>query len=223
MAAQGGTEPEPADAIKLLAPEAFRTQERAVTEDDYARVAERHPGVQRAAARLRWTGSWYTMYLIVDRLAGRPLDQAFRDELLQFMERYRLAGYDLELADPVFVPLDIALAVCVRPGYFASDVEQALLAVLGSGPNERGEPGFFHPDRFSFGQALALSRLIEAAMRVIGVASIEVLRFQRWGKPADAEIADGRILAAPLEVLRLDNDPNFPENGRLKFDMRGGV
>jgi hypothetical protein len=223
MAAQGGTEPEPADAIKLLAPEAFRTQERAVTEDDYARVAERHPGVQRAAARLRWTGSWYTMYLIVDRLAGRPLDQAFRDELLQFMERYRLAGYDLELADPVFVPLDIALAVCVRPGYFASDVEQALLAVLGSGRNERGEPGFFHPDRFSFGQALALSRLIEAAMRVTGVASIEVLRFQRWGKPGDAEIADGRILASPLEVLRLDNDPNFPENGRLKFDMRGGV
>jgi hypothetical protein len=223
MAAQGGAEPEGADAIKLLAPEAFRNQERAVTEDDYARVAERHPGVQRAAARLRWTGSWYTMFLIVDRLAGRTLDEDFRGELLQFMERYRLAGYDLDLADPVFVPLDITLAVCVRAGYFASDVEQALLGVLGSGRNERGDPGFFHPDRFSFGQGLALSRLIEAAMGVTGVGSIEVLRFQRWGKPADGEVAAGRIAAAPLEVLRLDNDPNFPENGRLKFDMRGGT
>jgi hypothetical protein len=218
MAAQGGAEPEGADAIKLLAPEAFRNQERAVTEDDYARVAERHPGVQRAAARLRWTGSWYTMVLTVDRFAGRALDDEFRAGLLQFMERYRLAGYDLDLADPVFVPLDITLAVCVRAAYFAKDVEQALLAVFSS-----GEAGFFSPDRFSFGQALPLSRLIEAAMGVTGVGSIEVLRFQRWGKPAEGEIAEGRIAAAPLEVLRLDSDPNFPENGRLKFDMRGGT
>jgi hypothetical protein len=223
MAAEGGADPEPADAVKLLAPEAFRTQERAVTEDDYARVAERHPGVQRAAARLRWTGSWHTVYLTVDRLGGKPLDDAFRAELLQFMERYRLAGHDLELSDPVFVALDVALVVCVLPGYFAASVKQALLRTLGSARDPSGARGFFDPDNFTFGRPLLLSRLLEAAIGVAGVASIEVLRLQRWGRLPDGEIASGRIDAAPLEVLRLDNDPNFPENGRLELDLRGGI
>ena len=35
---------------------------------------------------------------------------------------------------------------------------------------------------------------------------------------------DGRTeLAAATEVLRLDNDPNAPENGRLELQMFGGL
>jgi len=26
----------------------------------------------------------------------------------------------------------------------------------------------------------------------------------------------------PLEIARLDNNPSFPENGKLTLDMRGG-
>jgi hypothetical protein len=63
LSARGGQDPEPIAHAKLLAPVAFRTQERAVTEDDYAAAAERHPDVQRAAATRRWTGSWYTMFI----------------------------------------------------------------------------------------------------------------------------------------------------------------
>ncbi|WP_426105204.1 putative baseplate assembly protein [Massilia sp. TSP1-1-2] len=223
LAAVGGVDPEPADAIKLLAPEAFRVQERAVTEDDYARVAERHPEVQRALARLRWTGSWYTMVVIVDRLGGKPLDAAFRAAMLEHLERFRLAGHDLDLAAPVFVALDIALLVCVAPGFFSAPVEKALYQALGAGRDANGQAGFFHPDHFTFGDPLSVSRLIAAAMQVSGVASIEVLRFQRWGKPADHEIENARIQAAPLEVLRLDNDPSFPENGHLMLTMCGGI
>lgn len=223
LPAQGGAEPESGDAVKLFAPEAFRTQERAVTEDDYARAAERHPQVQRAAARLRWTGSWYTVFVSLDRKGGQPLDAAFREEILQHLERFRLAGYDLDLSEPVYVPLEIELAICVLPGYFAASIKQELLRRLGSGRDELGRSGFFHPDAFSFGQGLALSQLIEAVHSVTGVASVEVQAFRRWGKTANDEIENGLIGAAALEVLRLDNDPNFPENGRLRLDMRGGL
>lgn len=223
LAAQGGEEPESADAVKLYAPESFRSQERAVTEDDYARIAERHPDVQQAAARLRWTGSWYTMYVSVDRRGGKPLDAPFRSDLLAFMDRFRLAGYDLDLADPVFVPLDIELKVCVLPGYFAAAVKLALLRRLGSGEDDLAQLGFFHPDNFSFGDALPLSRLVAAALSVSGVASLDIGRFQRWGKAPNQEIENAILPAAPLEVLRLDNDPNFPENGRLVLTMRGGL
>ena len=223
LPAQGGADPESADAVKLQAPEAFRTQERAVTEDDYARTAERHPQVQRAAARLRWTGSWYTMFVSIDRKGGAPLDEEFRALMLAHLDRYRLAGYDLDLRDPAFVPLDIELGICVLPGYIAAAVKQSLLLRLSNGLDAQVQPAFFHPDHFSFGTGLALSALVEAAQAVTGVASVDVVRFQRWGRTPNKERDEGLIPAASLEVLRLDNDPNFPENGRLTLRMRGGL
>ena len=223
LPAQGGADPESPDAIKLQAPEAFRTQERAVTEDDYARMAERHPQVQRAAARLRWTGSWYTMFVSIDRKGGAPLDDEFRALMLTHLDRYRLAGYDLDLRDPAFVPLDIELGICVLPGYIAAAVKQSLLLRLSKGLDAQGQAAFFHPDHFSFGTGLALSALVEAAQGVTGVASVDVIRFQRWGRTPNKERDEGLMPAAPLEVLRLDNDPNFPENGRLTLRMRGGL
>ncbi|CAD5108255.1 putative baseplate assembly protein [Zestomonas carbonaria] len=223
LPAVGGAEEESADAIRLFAPEAFRGQERAVTEDDYARVAERHPQVQRAAARLRWTGSWYSVYISLDRRGGLPLDAEFRTEILRHLERYRLAGYDLDISEPIYVPLDVELVICVLPGYFAAAVKLALLKRLGTEVDALGRRGFFHPDHFTFGQPLALSRLIESVQGVTGVASLEVPRFQRWGKVANRELEDGVVKTGALEVLRLDNDPNFPENGRLQLTMRGGL
>src|SRR5690606_9179672 len=178
-AARGGAAPESASAMRLYAPEPCRSQERAVTEEDYARVAEPQPQVQRAAARLRWTGSWYSMYISLERRDGLPLDDDFRRQMLLHLERYRLAGYDLDLSEPIYAPLDIELNVCVLPGYFAAAVKRALLERLGSGTDALGRSGFFHPNHFSFGEPLALSQLIEAVQAVTGVASLDVVRFQR--------------------------------------------
>ena len=232
LPATGGAEPETAARVRALAPEAFRTQERAVTDDDYARAAERHPQVHRAVARLRWTGSWYTVFVSVDRRGGLPVDAAFRALMLAHLDRYRLTGHDLDIRPPVTVALDIWLKVCVLPGYFAVQVQQQLLRRLGSGSilGGGGGPdsvvdglGYFHPDHFSFGQGLALSTLVAAAQDVTGVGLVEVTRLQRWGRPAAGELGAGFLPAAQLEVLRLDNDPNFPENGRLRLFMLGGL
>ena len=111
LPATGGDDPEPLERVRLHAPQAFRTQERAVTEADYAAVAQRHPEVQRAAATRRWTGSWYTMFLTIDREGGLPIDAAFETDLRAFLERFRMAGVDLEIDAPRFVALDIALTV----------------------------------------------------------------------------------------------------------------
>ena len=46
-----------------------------------------------------------------------------------------MAGYDVEVNSPVFVPLDLVLSVCVKSGYFRSDVKRSLLTgVQQSGP-----------------------------------------------------------------------------------------
>jgi hypothetical protein len=134
-----------------------------------------------------------------------------------------MAGVDVEVDGPVFVPLDIALEVCVQPGYFRSHVKQALLAAFSNQLLPGGRRGFFHPDAFTFGQSLYISKLVEATLAVPGVASLVVARFQRWGRRAGSELADGVIAPAHLEILRLDNDPSFPENGRIEFVMSGGL
>src|SRR5207237_788573 len=74
LPARGGIDPESLEHVRQSAPVAFRTLERAVTPDDYATVAERHPEVQRAQATVRWTGPSRTVLLTIDRLGGRPPD-----------------------------------------------------------------------------------------------------------------------------------------------------
>lgn len=225
LPATGGVDAESLDHAKADAPQAFRTQERAVTAEDYQRVTELHPEVQRAKAQFRWTGSWLTVFITVDRLSGKAVDgdPVFAADLLRHLDRYRMAGYDLELLDPVFAPLDLKLFVCVKPASFKSDVRQALNSLFSNRALASGEPAFFHPDRFSFGDSLFLSRVVAAAMAVEGVASVELQRFQRQNRKAAGELAAGVIAAGAMEILRLDNDPNFPERGKIEFVLEGGL
>jgi hypothetical protein len=230
LPARGGQEPESIELVRLYAPQAFRTQERAVTEADYAAAAERHPEVQKAAATRRWTGSWHTMFVTVDRKYGEEVDGPFREEMIRFLDRFRLAGYDLEVDSPLFVPLDIALTVCVAPDHFRGTVKQALLETFSNHDLSDGRRGFFHPDNFTFGTTVYLSKVIAAAMEVPGVKWVDAddtppkrNRFRRWGRESAGEVADGRILLGRLEIARLDNDPSQPENGKIEFFMQGGL
>lgn len=228
LPASGGVDPQPLEEAILYAPQAFRRQQRAVTARDYADRVTQAPGVQRAVATRRWTGSWYTMFITVDPRAGvapgpaGTLDPAFEARLADFVESYRLAGHDLEFDAPRYVSLDVTLHVCTRPGYFIDDVERRLLQVFGADRLADGRTGFFHADRFSFGEPVYLSAVIAAAMQVPGVAYVAPLRFQRLGRPAAGEIDSGRIAMGRLEIARLDNDPNAPEHGRMQFQVEPG-
>jgi len=223
LAAQGGVDAETIEQTRVAAPSAFRVQERAVTAEDYAASALRcEMGVQRAAATFRWTGSWRTVFVTVDRLGGQKVDADFERDLRLCLERFRMAGHDLEVDDPRLISLDIAMTVCVKPGYFASDVKAALLEAFSNRLLADGRRGLFHPDKLTFGQPVFSSQLYAAAQAVAGVDSVEITRFQRQGVDSEAAIKSGRLEMARLEIARLDNDPDFPERGVLEFEMRGG-
>jgi hypothetical protein len=223
LPARGGVEPENAEEIRRDAPEAFRIQERAVTPEDYAEVTERHASVQRAAATFRWTGSWYTVFLTVDRKGGGEVDAAYEQRIRDHIERYRMAGYDLEIDGPCYVPLELGMTVCVKADYFRADVHAALMRVFSRGWLADGSRAVFHPDRFTFGQPVYLSTLYEAAQAVQGVASVVITVFRRLRVPPDPKpLDDGVLTIGRLEIARLDNDPNFPERGVLKLSIGGG-
>lgn len=223
LPAVGGVEPEAMEQVRQFAPQAFRVQERAVTPADYVEVTQRRADVQRAAAQYRWTGSWYTAFVTVDRIGGQPVDAGFEGELRAYLNQYRLAGYDLEINGPIPVSLDLVLFICVKPDHFRSDVKRALLRVFSNRTLPDGRRGFFHPDNFTFGQPLYLSRIYEAALAVDGVASVQVQKFQRWGNKRPQAVVNDPMTVGPYEIIRLDNDRNFPENGKIDFVMGGGL
>ncbi|WP_375411391.1 putative baseplate assembly protein [uncultured Bradyrhizobium sp.] len=221
LPATGGLDPETADEVRRNAPEAFRRQERAVTPDDYADVTERFSGVQRAAATTRWTGSWYTQFITVDPAAGTDA-RALKADLLPFVERYRMAGQDLEFNDPHYVSLELKLNVCVAPDYFRADVKAGLLDALSSQTLPDDRRGLFHPDNFSFGQTVYLSEIYAAAHAVPGVASAQVVTLQRQGTDDPTYLANSELALGRLEIARLQNSLNYPEHGVLRLDINGG-
>jgi hypothetical protein len=116
----------------------------------------------------------------------------------------------------------------VAPGFFQSDVKQSLLQTFSDHDLPGGGRGFFHPDNFTFGEPVFLSRIVAAAMQVPGVLWVDTTdtppnHFQRFGQAPHGELRAGRIDMARLEIARLDNDPNEPENGRIAFFMVGGT
>jgi hypothetical protein len=223
LAAFGGVDPEPIEAVKQVAPDAFRAETyRAVTEDDYARAAQLLPVVSRSQADFRWTGSWHTVFATVDPAGTDVVDRQTEAAVRAQLTRYKLAGYDLEIDPPRYVPLHLELVVCAAPDHFRADVHDAVRRALSAATLPDGTRGFFHPDNFTFGQPLHLSRVYAAVEAVPGVDSVEVRVFHRYGEVAAGELRRGRIDAGRLEVLRLDNDPNFPEHGVLTIELRGG-
>jgi predicted phage baseplate assembly protein len=225
LPAQGGVDPETNDQIVRRVPQAFLTQERAITPADYAAVAMQNTQVLNASANLRWTGSWYTVFLTPEPVGGGPVSAPLLAQLSQSEEQFRLAGQDVQVNQPVYVSLEITMLVTVDPDYFQSDVQSGLLQVLGSKRLPGGRVGLFFPDNFTFGQTVYLSPVYAAAFTVPGVLAVQVTQFQQQGASvaqSTQTLASGQINLEQSQIARLDNDPNFPDHGTITFVLTGG-
>jgi predicted phage baseplate assembly protein len=225
LPAQGGTAAEPVAEVKLFAPDAFRTElQRAVVADDYAAIVMRefNSKVQNAVAKLRWNGSWHEVWVAIDVFGREEAEQELLDEISLCLYRYRRMGHDLVVKSARRVPLDIKLIICVLPTYLTAHVRAELLKVFSNKRLTDGGLGFFHPDNLTFGDDIYLSKIVAAAQSVQGVASVTIAKMQRWGELANNEIENGVLPLGPFEIARLANDPDFPENGILTLELRGG-
>lgn len=223
LPATGGVDPEPVDEVRQRAPEEMRHRLlRAVTADDYATLAGQVGGIQRAAADLRWTGSWYEAQVAIDPLGAEVAPDLLLDEVRQSLHRYRRIGHDLSVSSATLVPLRLTMRVDVDPDYLVGHVRAELLRVLGNGVLPDGRLGFFHPDNLTFGVPVRISRLVAVAAAVTGVRHVEIRRLQRlFGRPEGLPHT-GVLPMRPLEVAQLDNDPARPDNGVLTLHLRGG-
>ena len=108
------------------------------------------------------------------------------------------------------VPLDIALAVCAAPGHQHGQILAELYRLLGNRPLSGGRLGFFHPDALTFGEPVRLSRLVAAAAAVQGVESVRVTRLRRLFHEDpldDTALEAGRAAARPAGDRALRQRP----------------
>jgi hypothetical protein len=91
-----------------------------------------------------------------------------------------------------------------------------LEALVGTEPRNAVQ-GFFHPDRFTFGTPLRRPAL-EAAIQVVpGVLGVERLRIRARGITDWREFTESAFSVGSDQVIRLQNDPRFPERGSLRI------
>jgi len=223
LASCGACDAEPITEVKMFAPRFYRKElARAIVAQDYAEIAQRDTAVQRAGARLCWNGSWYEVQVAIDPIGSVEPDQALIRKISDELFRFRRMGHDLRMVAAMFVYIDLRLEVCVNPSYQRSHVKTALLERFGLNPPLKPRPGLFHPDNLTFGTDLFTSRIIAEACRVEGVDSAWITVLQRQFEKPDHEIETGVLKTSPMEIIRCDNDPDFPEHGRCEIVLHGG-
>ena len=213
-----GVDPEDAAVVRQLAPEAFQVETfRAVRDEDYAQHAEKVEGVQRAGARARWTGSWLTEFVTIDPLNAFSLSDELRTRVENALDRVRQVGREVYVNDPIYVNVDLVIRICIEPTAYAGQVVERVvraLTVKKSGLYE--ELPFFHPDNFTFGTPLYRAALEAAAQDVPGVRAVGSIRIQARGITEMRDFVETVFEVSERQILRLQNDPRFPERGSLR-------
>ncbi len=229
-----GRDREPVVEILRRVPEAYRQRQlRAVTLADYVAWAERIEGVSRAAAKYAWTGSWRTVLITIDPIGTNVLSDSLRKQVEAELNAIRLIGEDIEVRPPRFVPLEIKVAVCATPEVWPEDIQFVLEQEFSDGWTPDGRMGFFHPDLWTFGQALHASQIIGRAMLVSGVehflakkagptssGPLISVSIKRWNSPFPP--VESLTQLDHNEIIMVQNDPDHMEFGTISFEIKGG-
>ena len=223
FAGTGGADPEPPLRVRRTAPEAFRAQQfRAVTVQDYQGAAQTLPWVQRAGSTFRWTGSWLSVFTTADPIETETIPVDRHVELVQLLNRYRLAGYESYAPAPRYAALDLLIRICASADAFRGDVQSAVLRALSTARYPDGSTGFFQFERFTFGTPLERSALEAAIQGAPGVAGVLSVRFRRRGFTAGFVSMPDTVTVGSNEIVLVENNPSRPERGSIQLQVEGG-
>ncbi|MBN1203776.1 MAG: hypothetical protein JXB05_02485 [Myxococcaceae bacterium] len=219
----GGRQPETKDAARLAMAASVRRSagQRAISLEDCAEVARSVPGVARAVARLVG-GPFHTVQVLVDPQGRSELPAELEATVRERLEATRLAGREIRVVGPRYVPLVLELVVAARAGVAPFQVREAVTAALR--PGSPTHPGLFHPDKLDFGEAVELGRILAHVQQVSGVRAVRVTRLCRLVDLLDGSAPASvpqRLVLEPLEIAQLDGDPEYPQRGRLQVRVVG--
>jgi hypothetical protein len=209
--AVGGTDPEPLANVRLHAPTAFRSTDRAVTADQYSAAALEVDGVTDATAMIVPTG---TGPLAVVRIyAGdwtAPVE-SLAAQVHDALDRVRPVGVALDVVGATPMPVTIELDITADSDWalaaIASTIEQTLDAQL------------VGPGRFGFATTLYRSEVITWLTPLAGVIDATLVRF-RFTEDAPDTASRDELVPPFGAIIRIDNDPSAAGHGSVSFRLR---
>lgn len=200
----GGDDAESIERARSLAPRLFRSQERAVTADDYRDHALQVPGVGKAmAVSVGW--NHVVLFVAPSGRVAEPSELLKRD-LLDSLERRRMVTTGLRIVGPRPADVYVAATVTAQPFFLRADVQREV---------EKAVAAHLAFDSVDFGKPVYLSRIYDAIQSLPQVASVNVTEFGR--APGAGIATDGTISLAPDEVAR----PGYP--AAIAATVVGGV
>jgi hypothetical protein len=207
--------------IRRRVPEAFLYhQSRAVTLADYVARANEVPGVANAAAFYMWTGSWRTVRVVIDPAGTTKLSEGLRASVEEQLDAVHLIGEDIEVRAPEFVPLIIAVEICISRDYWIENVAPVIEQAFSNSYTPDGRQAFFKPDRWTFGQPLYASEIEGVLQTIEGVEHVISIRMTRWWNQT---VTYSEVMPiAPEEIVLVENDPSRMESGSITFTYQGG-
>lgn len=181
-ATSGGADAESIESMRANIPLMFRTQDRAVSVQDFKDLALRVPQVAKATCDS--TGAPNIMLYVVPfevdylnlSITSLPVSQALQDNVIEYFSTRTVVGASVGVSPTITLsPVDITVTVNIQDQYVAQWVKVAVGQVINQ---------FFTFDNVSFGQVLSLGSLYRAIQNVEGVDYATITRFRKNGDTA---------------------------------------
>ena len=238
------------EQARRAGPRSIHDQHRMVTVGDYTARLEEHPIVMRAAAKVRWSGSWMTLRTaVILPWPNTTLDdeigfsKEIQEKVAEFHEVRGLNVPDWEATPkPTYrmilrpyldayrmtgqeVVLDDAVPVGIILHLSVQLAEgyfqSEVRRAIDTTLSTRPD-GFFEPGRLRFGEDLHVSDFFQALMDLDGVENVCVNRFKRMGGQYLDQSTSGRIQLSGLEIAVCNNDTEHPDQGYYHLSLYGG-
>jgi hypothetical protein len=215
----GGLYAESITALKASIPSVISAQNRAVTKNDYIRLAQQLDSVSKAAVSYvpgiggggSATNASVTIYAQTERAdyldptlvdTSQTVSAAIKADVVSSLQPKAMLGVDVIAASTItWTPIDLDMTVYVNERYVTNWVE----ADVGTAIDE-----LFDFDNVFFGQRIHLGQLYRIALNVPGVDYVEVTVFDESGGSA----VESSILVDELAL---------PKRGDITLTMVGGI
>lgn len=172
LAAVGGADAEPADAIRVTAPASMLSLGRAVSADDYLAMARSYNGVINAAVAERWDVAKLRVAVDISIIAEGGDPSA---DLADFLTRRSAPGIPVTVSAAArFILRRFDVAVTVADGYVADTVRANVTTALFD-----AETGLLGPARVPIGAPLFHSVIVAAIFDVPGVADVPAITLSK--------------------------------------------
>ena len=212
--AAGGIDFESIASMRANIPAAFRTQDRAVSLQDYKDIVKRVPGVVRSTAYV--DGSDIVQILAVQQPSDYGssdtlvLDASKVTEITDYLAPREIAFVTSNVGASVsLTPVNLTAAVQVKNGYIREEVRDGVDTAIRN---------LFSFDNSDFGNKVALGDLYRAILSVDGVDYTSITRFTTTGGTViDSSGGFIGVQAADTSMLVISGTSSFT------LTMSGGI